>query len=54
MYIRDLVADGRSLVRKHGVGGGGQNSISSQDGARKRRVNSELERACAETVTREG
>ena len=25
--IRDLVADGKSLVRNSGVGGGGQNSI---------------------------
>ena len=25
--IGDLVADGKSLVRKSGVGGGGQNSI---------------------------
>ena len=29
--IRDLVADGKSLVRNSGVGGGGQNSILKLD-----------------------
>ena len=30
--IRDLVADGKSLVRKSGVGGGGQNRILTLTG----------------------
>ena len=31
--IRDLVADGKSLVRNSGVGGGGENLILKNEGA---------------------